>query len=176
MTITFRLLTIKFLTCWTINLFAQQNYNKVDEKLILIKGQIPFSGKKKQIINYLGKADKTEKFQPECGAYAEYDSTVKFQFYTKNSIKYLIYKDEADFSEINFKADTTNFVMFKKFRVSHKTTIDDLKNEFPKSFKEYKNENSGIFRLLFDIKDCDDQIHIFIKNNRVIALGYWTPC
>ena len=136
-------LSIIFLLIFISKTFAQVNYSLVNDKDFLINGKLDFFSKQADFLKIFGKPTKIENFEPECGSYAAYAEErpkgLKFYFYFKGQIKYIIFDKNADFDEVNFVKDTTTFVTYKKIKISSKTTLKDLEKTFHKSFKDRKS-------------------------------------
>jgi hypothetical protein len=166
------------------NLYSQNTSSIVDIKSILINGKIPITTSKKIVENYFGKNYTKESYQPECGMYDSKEFyNLKFFIYKKNGIQFFVYKAKADFDEIDLTKNDSNFVQLGKFKINNQTSLDDLKQYFPKSFKEYKedyknekNVKESFFRLIFD-KNTDDKFLIELNDkNKVVRCSYFFPC
>jgi hypothetical protein len=166
------------------NTFSQNTSSIVDYNLILINGKIPITTSKKSLEVYLGKNYKKENYQPECGYFdQEAFYNVKFFLYKKNGMDFIVYKNIADFNQIDLTKNDSNFVQIGKFKITNRTTLEDLKKYFPKSYKEYKEDYKNekkikysIFRLIYD-KVSDDKFIIELNDrNRVINCSYFSPC
>jgi hypothetical protein len=94
-----------------------------------------------------------------------------------------VYNSTAEFDQINLTKRDSNFIQIGKFKITNRTTLDELKKYFPKSYNEYKedykndkNIKESFFRLS-PCKGCDDQIHIILnKKLEVKIVAYWSPC
>jgi hypothetical protein len=168
----------------SIQSFAQINSSVINIKTIALDGKLPIFTTKKLLEKYLGENIKKKPFEPECGFYSDEEySNVKFLFYSKDGITYLVYKDKADLDEIDLSKAKDRFVQFGNIKINKETNLNDLKKYFPKSHSEYiktnkdnKNPAESIF-ILSPCKICDDQIHIILDSNlKVKAVSYWTPC
>ena len=165
---------------WLISFtaFGQEKYSTVKDIDFLFNGKLKLFDKKAHFLKTIGKPDKIETFLPECGFYAvERENGARFKFYKKGNLQYLLYNNDADFDEILFSENSDDFVLYKKTKISRQTTLLELKKLFPNSFKDFLSEkNAKIFRLKFDIQGNDDQLHMTIKNKKVVGLRFWTPC
>jgi hypothetical protein len=123
----------------SIQSIAQIKSTIVHVDSFLINGKIPIVTSKKVLEKQFGKNYTKEKFQPECGYYAdEQFDKVKFMRYKKNGMEFIVYNNTADFDKIELTKGDSNFVQIGKYKISNKTTLEDLKKYFPKSYKEYK--------------------------------------
>jgi hypothetical protein len=163
---------------------AQISTTIIDTKTILLDGKLPIFTSKKLLETYLGDSIKKKSYNPECGFYSDEEYiNVKFSFYSKNGISYLVYKTKADLDEIDLAKSKERFVQFGNYKINKDTRLIDLKKYFPKSYADYinlnkdeKNQTESFF-MLSPCKTCDDRIHIILdKNLKVKAVAYWTPC
>jgi hypothetical protein len=169
---------------FALSSFAQINSTVIDTKIIFLDGKLPIFTSKKILEKYLGDSIKKKVFNPECGFYADEEYVnVKFSFYSKNGISYLVYRAKADLDEIDLSKSKDRFVQFGDYKINKDTRLIDLKKYFPKSYADYinlnkdeKNQTESFF-ILSPCKICEDQIRIILdKNLRVKAVTYWTPC
>jgi hypothetical protein len=164
--------------------FAQINSSVIDTKTISLNGKLPLFTSKQLLEKYLGDIIKKKLHNPECGFYADEEYlNVKFSFYSKNGISYLVYKNKADLDEIDLSKSKDRFIQFGNVKITNETKLNDLKKYFPKSYADYiksnkeeKNQTESFF-ILSPCNSCDDQIRIILnKNLKVKAVAYWTPC
>jgi hypothetical protein len=178
------ILTTAILLLLAVPTFSQIKSSIVDLNSILVNGKIPFKSSKKTIENYYANNYLKEKYEPECGRFdAEEFYSLQFFLYKKNGIQFFVYNSIAEFDQINLTKQDSNFIQIGMFKITNKTTLNDLKRYFPKSFNAYmedykndKNIKESFFRLS-PCKDCDDQIHIILdKKLKVKIVAYWSPC
>jgi hypothetical protein len=178
------ILTIAILLLLTAPTFSQIKSSIVDVKSILVNGKIPFKSSKKTIENYFGSNCLKEKYESECGRFdAEEFYSLQFFLYTKNGIQFFVYNSTAEFDQINLTKLDNSFIQIGIFKITNKTTLNDFKKYFPKSYNNYiedyknnKNIEESFFRLS-PCKGCDDQIHIILdKKLKVKIVAYWSPC
>lgn len=163
------------------NIFSQ---NIVDINSILINGKIPINTSKKTLETYFGINYKKEKYQPECGYFDQEEFyNVKFFYYKKRGLEFIVYKSIAEFKEIDLTKNDSNFVQIGKFKINYKTSLVDLKKQFPKSYRENieKDKNGKeikqpFFRLDFDKETVDKLIIELNEKNKVIRFSYFCPC
>lgn len=144
---------------------------------IKINGNIKLFTSKTDLINKIKKADKIEEDFPGCSNYdEELNKGTKFFIYSKNGLKYIVYNKKAEFQEIDLNENKGNYILIGQHKISNKTTLTDLKKIFPIAYKNYKKEkDNNTFRLNLN-SGWWGEIQIVIENEKVIEVGYWTPC
>ena len=115
-----------------------------------------------------------------CGFEEELNNGIPFYSYKTNGLEYLIHGKSADFTAIDFKNFSDNYIYYKNTKISYQTTLNKLKQSFPKAYKNAikkitANKGNGVPLLKFN-KNWDDELRLLIKNGKVIGFSYWYYC
>ncbi|MBA5791510.1 hypothetical protein H1R17_12905 [Flavobacterium sp. xlx-214] len=154
-----------------------QNIQIVKDDDLKANGKVMFFTTKDELISKMGKAEKWIETYPECGTYAE-EAANKTPFYTyqRQGFTFLVYSKTAEFQKVDLKNNPKSFIHIGKWKISSKTTLNNLKKMFPIAYKNYtKEQNPAFIRLKFNA-EWDDEIQIELKNHKVVAVYYWSPC
>ena len=151
-----------------------QTESVVNAEDFKVNGVLGLSTNKTGLLKFIKKADKVKKTIPDCSYEEEYSKGIIFYDYLKGGMTYLVYKNKAEFEELNLENNPLQYLLYKDFKITNRTTIADLKKYFPKSVNNYLKDKI-VIRLKFG-KQLDDELQIELKNKKVTRVSYWTPC
>jgi len=130
----------------------------------------------KRFVGTMGEPDKVITPNYESGYFAEVDTNVVQFVYGDN--RFNVYGGWAEIAYINFKDTTENIVLNSdNITLSSETTLGDIKNYFPWSFKiaEEKSEikdGKGILRLRGKAVDFDGYFELKFDGEQLQTLEY----
>ncbi len=147
----------------------------VDFNKIKFKG-LSFYSSQNEIIKKLGKPKKIYKPNYECGFLSNGEQDEIYFTLDYGRIKFTGSKAEKFVLEkINFENDNSIVLNYKQFRLSYKTTFNDLLEIFGKKIiKLIGTDLNGRFTIMHEKND--DGIIIELKKGRLIQIEYWSPC
>jgi len=158
-----------------VTLCFGQSHEYISQDSLTIDGTLKLYTGKGSLMKFLGKAPLIKEVVPECDHEEEYGEGVKFFTYAKGGLIYLVYKDRAEFWELDLANNPKRFIQYKGHMISNSTTLSQLRVMFPKAYKEYIKQKSEVIRLRFGA-NYDDLLLLEIIKGRVSKVYYWTPC
>lgn len=163
---------IPFLMFFVLNIsvFAQL----VNSDSIQFK-TLSFYTTKEKIEAVYSKPLKVYESKYDCGFYSKQEQGETFFVLEYNNVKFIGNEKGYIIEEINLANDTSLTVLYGQSKLSSKTTDDDLQKIFESQLKE-KVVHKSDEAILYYFKDSDDGIIFLIKNNRLVAINYWSPC
>ncbi|MBY0481047.1 MAG: hypothetical protein K2Q21_06815 [Chitinophagaceae bacterium] len=147
----------------------------LDYKTSKVNGSIPNALTKADLLRVLGKPTKIEIFEGECGLTEEQEKAKVRNWYYYDSTKFLLFDNEAQISEVNFRSGKFTYTT-AKIKLSNKTTFQDLQKVYPVSTKAAIKENNGNMVRLSPCSDCDGYCFLYFEKGKLVKLEWWEPC
>jgi len=154
---------------------AQNNLEILDYKSSKINGIISNSLSRTSLIKLLGKPDKIENFDPECGLTDKQEKAKIKRIFYYGKTTFFVFDNNAELSSISFVSSRFTYNS-SLINLSFKTTLKDLQKVFPKSVKNAIKENGGKLIRLKTCKNCDDEYHLYIEKGILVKLELWNDC
>jgi len=155
--------------------FYGQGPDILDYKSISILG-VTWESTEKDLIKTFGNPDTLFNPKYECGAYStdqqDINSVTLFRY---SNIDFLIVDNRVVFQDIYFDKESNFELKADNCTLSNNTTIDQLKELFPNSYKNWLTDEHRIFRL-WPCQQCDGEIWLHIKNDHIEKVQFWEPC
>ncbi len=105
----------------------------------------------------------------------------EFLYFYKEGSRFENYKEKIAVDEFRFT--NNNFILYKGLKLDKTTTINDLKNIFPKAMNEigtmdvYGEGDLQVIQLREDENNISDgHINLFLKNGKLYYMHWWFPC
>jgi hypothetical protein len=147
-------------------------YDRMSTDSISI-GKVSFQTHINKFIKEMGEPNSIVDPQYEAGWFAEARIPVKLYYYKGSSFH--VFRDTAQMQKINFKVNPKLEWRSNNLTLNSKTSIDEVKNYFPLSYKtsitEMGNEDGHKIRLLF----YHGQLLLSFTNGKLESLEYWEP-
>lgn len=149
----------------------------IDFSVLRLKG-LEFTSEKKAIVKAFGEPLKMVEPKYECGFHSEDEQGEKYYQLVYDNIVFIgNEKEKYGIESIDFNSTSDFSLEYGKWKLNHKTSINDFVKIFGESirenFMESDSETTGV--LLF-FRDADSGLKFTFKSGYLTTMEYWSPC
>ncbi|PJJ60891.1 hypothetical protein [Hymenobacter chitinivorans] len=142
----------------------------------LVNAKLPSYTTKQELLRALGPPARIAAVGEECHTSREEAAAkVRQRYYFAGKTSFFLDHDQAELELLDFRSGKYTY-QTPTITLTGKTTLADLQKVYPAAVRAASISKRGTEVSLMTCANCDDRVHLFFEQGRLVELELWEPC